>query len=127
MARLKITGQGKTNQIQTEHNAQITLCDYLDRHGLLYFSIPNAGKRGYKSSSGMKAEGLKAGVPDLFICEPRKVYHGLFIEMKRDAKSRVSEEQKRWIKDLNNKGYRAEVCRGIDAAITAVNEYLSVK
>ena len=71
-------------------------------------------------------QGLKKGVPDNFIAEPRGKYNGLFIELKRAKKSlsKKSEEQKRWIKALNEKGYKAVFCYGAEEAKREVLKYL---
>jgi len=50
------------------------------------FAIPNGGKRDLREAANMKAQGVKAGVYDVFIPVPRGPWHGLFVEMKR-AKS----------------------------------------
>ncbi|MDO5329027.1 MAG: VRR-NUC domain-containing protein [Coriobacteriia bacterium] len=53
-------------------------------------------------------------------------FAGIFIEMKRCNKSKsiVSEDQKKWIKKLNTKGYEAYICYGASAAIECVKEYM---
>ena len=48
----------------------------------LLFHIPNGGKRNAREAAIFKAEGVVAGIPDLFLAEARHGHHGLFIEMK---------------------------------------------
>jgi hypothetical protein len=72
----------------------------------------------------MVATGYVKGFPDLFVCEPRGKYHGLFIELKRPG-GKVSPEQIDWIKDLNRRGYYAIVCKGFDSARNTLDLYLS--
>ena len=67
--------------------------------------------------------GVKAGVPDLFYPVPLGGYHGLFIEMKAN-KGRPSAVQKRWLKVLNDLGYKAVVCVGWEEARDVLIEYL---
>jgi hypothetical protein len=74
----------------------------------------------------LERQGLKKGVPDNFIAEPRGSFHGLFIELKRAKKSlsKKSPEQRQWIKALNEKGYKAAFCHGAEEAKRLVLEYL---
>ena len=90
----------------------------------LLFHIPNGGGRSKAEAGRFKAEGVKAGVPDLFLPVPRGESHGLFIELKRLEGGSVSKEQKEWIAQLREQGYRAEVCKGWEAASRVLLEYL---
>lgn len=72
----------------------------------------------------MKAEGLKSGVPDIFLPVPRGEWHGLFIEMKRTKGGTVSDCQKLWLHDLRKQGYLTEVCRGWEEAARRIKSYL---
>lgn len=90
----------------------------------LLFHIPNGGSRGKVEAARFKAEGVKAGVPDLFLPVARGLWHGLFIELKRQKGGRVSEAQRRWIADLERQGYRAEVACGWREAAEIIEIYL---
>ena len=89
----------------------------------LLFHVPNGGLRSKSEAARMKHEGVKAGVPDLFLPVARGTWHGLFIEMKA-AGGRPTAEQKAWIADLKAQGYRAEVCVGWEAAADLLKKYL---
>jgi hypothetical protein len=101
----------------------------------LLFAIPNGGQRHPAVGRKMKAEGVKRGVPDIFLPVPSwgrytnegKVdwYHGLFIEMKRRKRGSLSKYQKEWIEKLREQGYRVEVCKGWEEAIEVLKDYLS--
>lgn len=91
----------------------------------LLFHIPNGGKRDSVEAKHLKQQGVKAGVPDLFLPVPSGKYHGLFIEMKAD-KGRASEAQKWWIERMNDAGYYAQVCHGWEAAVDLLERYLSL-
>jgi hypothetical protein len=93
------------------------------------FAIPN----GFYSTPGqkakMKAEGLRSGVPDIFLpvfsysYDKMLHYYGLFIEMKV-GKNVASEEQLEWLAYLNEVGYKAIICYSWQEAVTAIKEYL---
>lgn len=59
---------------------------------LTLFAIPNGGKRGKVEAGIMKAEGVLAGVADLFLMHANKDYHGLFLEAKT-SKGKQSDSQ----------------------------------
>ena len=92
----------------------------------LLFHIPNGGDRGKAEAGRLKAQGVKAGVPDLMLPVPRGGYHGLFIELKAD-KGRLSEAQKEWIQELQQQGYAATCCKGLDEAMNTITRYMNGK
>lgn len=69
-----------------------------------------------------KAQGMKAGVPDLSLPVPIGGYHGLYIEMKAD-KGRESEDQKKFCRRLRENGYKVVTCYGAAEARLAIREY----
>lgn len=89
----------------------------------LLFAIPNGGQRHVLVAMKLKAEGVKSGVPDLFLPVARGNYHGLFIEMKA-GKNKTSENQNIWIKKLSEQGYMVEVCYGAEQAQDLLVSYL---
>ena len=89
----------------------------------LLFHIPNGGSRDVREAAHMKEQGVKAGVPDLFLPVPRRGYHGLFIEMKTPT-GRVSPDQKWWQAELECQGYVSAVCRGWEEAVGVIEWYL---
>lgn len=70
--------------------------------------------------------GVRSGVPDLFYPIPMNGYHGLFIEMKT-KKGRLDVNQKKWIKVLNDLGYKAVVAHGWEKARDQLLEYIGEK
>lgn len=95
----------------------------------ILFAIPNGGKRGVIEASIMKAEGVLAGVPDLFLAVPQQYEDGvlkapgLFIEMKTPDGA-MSDNQKVIMPKLKNAGYPVVICRSFEAFKTAVDDYL---
>lgn len=93
----------------------------------LLYHVPNGGSRKKSEAGRFKAEGVKAGVPDLCLPVARGGYHGLYIELKRLKHSKTSEDQKAWIEKLNEQGYCAVVCKGWEAAAKVITEYLNME
>lgn len=94
----------------------------------LTFHPPNGGKRNIQTANKLKKQGVKAGVPDIFVMTPRGGYHGLMIEFKASppAKTSVSDKQKEWLSRLEDQGYLATVCKGVKAAQTEINNYMAL-
>lgn len=129
------------NKSSTEHQEQVALFDWANASLGKYpelkwmFAVPNGGKRHIVTAMKMKREGVKQGVPDIFlpVAQWRKehracnndCYHGLFIEMKRlKPKGTTSLEQREWIKALSDQGYAVHVCWGWEAARDVIVDYL---
>ena len=93
----------------------------------LLFHIPNGGRRDAKEAANLKRQGVKPGVPDLFLPVSRGQHHGLFIELKRKDGGRLSENQKRWLHLLQRQGYAAVVCHGAKEAVNVLLGYLQNK
>lgn len=70
-----------------------------------------------------KETGYVSGFPDLQICEAKGGYFGLFIELKLNKKCYASKVQIEWKKDLQLRGYCAEVCKGFDHTIEVLENY----
>ena len=92
----------------------------------LLHHIPNGGSRDAIEGRHLKAQGVKAGVPDLCLPVPRGRYHGLYIEMKT-ASGRTSPEQEWWGEKLSGQGYFWEVCHGWESAVRVLEWYLELK
>lgn len=96
----------------------------------LLHHIPNGGLRHKAVAGKLKAMGAKAGVPDLCLPVARHGYHGLYIEMKKPASpgsraGTTTPEQRRWIEDLREQGYRVEVAFGWEPASEILQKYLA--
>lgn len=90
----------------------------------MLYHVPNEGKRSRANGARLKAEGLRAGVPDINLDVARGEYHGLRIEMKRRRGGRVSPEQTAWLEALREQGYAAVVAYGWEEAADAIEKYL---
>lgn len=117
---------------KTEHSEQVALFDWARgneaRHlqlGLM-FAVPNGGKRHIGTGVKLKKEGVKSGVPDIFLAVPRNGKNGLFIEMKVN-KNKPSKNQLWWIHSLRAEGYAVGVCWGFEEARDAIIKYLGIE
>lgn len=92
----------------------------------LLFHVPNGGARGKAEAGRLKRQGVKAGVPDLMLPVARGGYHGLFIELKTE-KGSLTPEQKEWLRMLQEQGYAAKCCKGLDEAMRTLTNYMQSK
>lgn len=87
-------------------------------------AIPNGGYRFYQTAVKLKRTGTKSGVPDICFPVAKHGYHGMYIEMKRIKGGQVSQNQKEWIKGLQDNGYNVIIAHGANEAIEALKQYL---
>jgi len=126
---------------EQEHHLQVALFNWARFHeekypilGLL-FAIPNGGHRHITVAKKMKAEGVKAGVPDICLPVPTMrpkdefgelfMIPGLFIEMKYGS-NKPTKNQKRWLKSLEEQGYKTAVCYSDQEAKELIVNYLGL-
>lgn len=115
---------------RSEHQEQVILVGRIRAFhpDVLVFAVPNGGGRTGWEATRLKAEGVLAGVPDLVFAEPRGVYHGLYVEMKRTTGGAVSAKQKSVMEKLVARGYAVMVAdEGAEKAYDDVCEYLSCR
>lgn len=87
------------------------------------FHIPNGGTRNIREAVELKAQGVKAGVPDLMLPFPTKHFAGLFIEMKF-GKNKTSEDQDEWLAYLSSVGYMTSVQWDWESTRDLIIDYL---
>lgn len=116
---------------RSESTEQITLIQWCNLNKCVWpelgliFHIPNGGQRNKTEARRLKTEGVKAGVPDLFLPVARGKFHGLFIEMKY-GNNKATPKQREWIIELNKQGYYAVVCNGFEEAKTTIESYIKM-
>lgn len=118
-------GTERAEQVALFAWAALTASQYPELR--LLFAIPNGGLRNKIVAANLKAEGVRAGVPDMFLPVARGRWHGLFIELKRRTKNHVSSEQLKMIVQLQAQGYGAAVCIGWEVARDCILAYLNLK
>tara|TARA_R100000315_G_scaffold35184_1_gene14541 strand:+ start:4372 stop:4866 length:495 start_codon:yes stop_codon:yes gene_type:complete len=126
---LKPKRKTKQSSVPTERQEQVRVAKLLDQLGLLWCHVPNEGhgrrgKEGAIRGARLRAEGLKSGVPDILVFDKnsRPGSVGLAIELKRQKGGRVSEDQKRWLEELEKRGWVCKVCRGFDEVHQVLKE-----
>lgn len=113
----------------SEHTEQAAFIEWASWNQTQYpdlrwlYAVPNGGKRHIAVAAKMKAEGVKAGVPDLCLPVPRGKYHGLYLETKIPGND-TTPEQDAWLQALANYGFACRVCYGFEALKEAVLAYL---
>lgn len=110
----------------SEHDEQVAVVEYCDLKSIPIFAVPNGGLRRKSEAARLKAEGVRAGVPDLCIPVARGRYHSLYIEMKY-GKGRPTDEQAAWIRALREQGMCAYACNGAGSAIALIDLYMSLE
>lgn len=90
------------------------------------YAIPNGGPRHFHFAVKLKREGVKAGVPDVFVPIPTKKYHGLYLEFKT-PKGKVSDRQKEYMEYLESVKYKCAVVRSVEEAVETLLKYLNNK
>lgn len=111
---------------EQEHNIQVSCVTWFRYQypQYLIWAIPNGGQRNAVVAAKLKAEGVLAGVPDLFIAVSRGSYSGLFVEMKA-GKNKPTDEQTDVMQRLCEAGYKCEVCYSLDEFKEIINLYLT--
>lgn len=89
------------------------------------FAIPNGGLRHPATAGRLKAEGVKAGVPDILLPVTRVRWAGLFMEMKKKKGGRVQAEQTEYHEFLTGQHYCVTVCYEWTTAVETVTSYLN--
>jgi hypothetical protein len=122
----------------SEHGHQVALFAWMAQNFDKYpqlklcFAIPNGGERNKAVAANLKAEGVRSGVPDIFLPAAIDRWHGLFIEMKRpktptQTAGTLSSEQKIWIPALKELGYGVVVAYTWEQARDFILQYLNWK
>ena len=118
------------SSLRSEHDEQVALFAWAGRRVGMYpdlewlLAIPNGGHRFPAVAAKLKAEGVKAGVPDILLPVARRGYNNLWIEMKV-GKNTQTERQQQWMVALESRGNCVRVCYSAEAAIEVLTWYLT--
>ena len=91
----------------------------------LIYHVPNEGKRTASPAGKMQRMGMKSGVPDMMLPVARGNFHGLYLELKTET-GRESKAQRQWREALEEQGYMAALCFGLDAALDCLKVYMTL-
>ena len=124
--------------MRKEDNLSLQISKYLQLQYpkvLFHFDLASGGKMSIGMAVRNKKMNPCRGFPDLFIAQPNKCYHGLFIELKtespylKDGKTLKHNEhlleQKAIINRLLGNGYYAEFVIGFDEAKIVIDVYMA--
>ena len=122
-----------------EDNLQVAVAVFLDLKRVLWTHVANERKTTPRAGKRLKDKGVKSGVPDVLIFESRGGFVGLAIELKverdngrkkdgtkrKPTRSRLTDNQKKWLSDLSSKRWETVVCYNLDEVIGAFEKYFN--
>ena len=91
----------------------------------LMHHCPNGGSRNAREAHNLRLQGVKPGIPDIFLPCARGQYHGLYIELKRIKGWKISAAQIEVMDALAEQGYAVEICYGWEQARDVIMGYLN--
>ncbi len=109
-----------------ESAIQRALCDHLSWRGvpgLVWTATANGGKRNAREAARMKAEGVKAGMPDLLFWYRCRAYA---LELKTET-GRLSKIQETMLIKLRAAGATATHVHGLDQALAWLEQMGLIK
>lgn len=119
----------------TEHSEQVALFEWAEwmintgKYPELkwMFAVPNGGLRHKATAAKLKAEGVKAGVPDILL-PVKSIWNetGLAIEMKF-GKNKTTKNQDKWLAGLKELGWRVAICYSFEEAQETIESYIDPK
>lgn len=97
---------------------QMRFVEWLEGKGYKYTSVPNSTfTKSWKQRARNDLLGLRSGFPDLIVIAEGKL---CCPEMKKPKGGRTTDNQKEWIRALNEAGVPSKVCNGTEEAILFV-------
>lgn len=125
----KPTARERKPREDREHKEAVALMKLVDMHSgrwpelVRIFHVPNGGARSKATAGKLKAEGVRAGVPDYLMPLRRGQHVGLAIELKASG-GRVEPEQRDWLTHLQSQGWVAVTAYGAVEAWEFLRKYV---
>ncbi len=120
-----------------ETNLHIRICHYIKhQYPKILFTSESSGLRvSIQQAKLLKKMRSCAGLPDLWILEPRKNYYGMFLELKKEGTTiykkngdiradKHLQEQEEILHQLQQKGYFATFSIGYEETKALIDYYL---
>lgn len=111
-----------------EHEVQRNFFIELEARGIpersVIHAIPNGSFRTKKTAARLKAEGVRAGVLDVFVPVARCGYHGLYIEFKYGT-NKMTEEQNTFASRVQRQNYDVRIFYNGKTAANYLQQYLN--
>lgn len=127
MSAIPVKFRVKKKKDNPEHRLQVSFFRWLFYRDRAIWhaahAIPNGGSRHTLEAANLKAAGVKAGIPDVFIPFPKRNCHGLYIEFKISP-NKPSDTQVAMMDRLSEYGYKCAVCYNIQDAMTVFEDYM---
>lgn len=118
--------EASEHEIQCAYFQWVAQRAYQDERFKNIFAIPNGGARHIVTAVKMKAEGVRPGVPDIFIAAPNQLgANGAFIEVKKAGK-KATATQLEWHDRLRKHGYVVVVLDSLDKLIRFTQNYMTI-
>lgn len=116
--------------IPLEEDEQVALFDWADRMLHRYpelgwmFAVNNGLRLRPVIAIRARKAGTRKGVADICLPAPRRGFHGLWIEMKRQVGGRIEPEQRLFADAMLRQGYLWKCCHGWEQARAEIEAYL---
>lgn len=113
-----------------EHNIQAAIIRWARYNEVNFpalkwlYAVPSGGHRHVAVAVKLKAEGVRRGIPDLFLPCPTQSRHGLYIEVKTE-KGVLTPEQREFRQYALENKYEHTVVRSVDEFEKAIRIYLA--
>ncbi len=111
---------------QPEAAIQRAVCEQLrlrGRPGLVWFAVPNGGKRNAREAANLKRQGVIPGVADIILLHNSKFFA---LELK-SANGRPTEHQYWFQKAVNEAGGYTCIAQGLDEALRTLTAWNLVR
>jgi hypothetical protein len=109
--------------IGSEAEFQAAVAKYLDYCNVQWCHVANERNTTKLRGAMLKAQGVKSGVPDILIFEPRGKNIGLAIELKV-GHNKPTRNQREWLVNLSLRGWKCIWSNSIEEVIETIDNYL---